>query len=94
MDFSQAEACLLNKDQTLQIFLDLLNSTHLDFSEITHVCTIKHMHKCFRELGHGGKRPHVDHQVYLAWKDVEPKLSEKQRECISLENKITDYKLA
>lgn len=29
------------------------------------------MHKRFRELGHGGKR--VEHQVYLAWKDVEPK---------------------
>lgn len=73
MGFSQAEACLLNKDQTLQILLDLLNSTHLDFSAITHVCTIKHMHNCFQELRHRGKQPHVEDQVYLAWKDIEPK---------------------
>jgi len=72
MDFGQAEACLLNKDQTLQILLDLLNSTHLDFSAITHVCTIKHMHNCFREPGHRGKQLRVEGQVYLAWKDVEP----------------------
>lgn len=67
MDLSQAEACLLNKDQSLQIVLDLLNSTHLDFS------AIKHMHNCFREQGHRGKQPHVEDQVYLAWKDDEPK---------------------
>lgn len=82
MDLSQAEACLLNKDQSLQIVLDLLNSTHLDFSVITHVCTIKHMHNCFQELGHRGKQPHVEDQVYLAWKDDEPKaFREAERMC-------------
>lgn len=75
MDFGQTEVCLLNRDQTLQILLDLLNSTHLDFSELTHVCTIKHIHNCFQELGHRGMQPHLEDQVCLAWKDVEPKVS-------------------
>lgn len=64
---------MLNKDQTLEILLDLLNSTHLDFSVITHVCTIRHTHNYFREPGHRGKQPSAEDQEYLAQKDTESK---------------------